>query len=109
MTTMTDSLPEVLESLRAAQRDFQERSAGRTLCEVGKLGNASRDLKQAEGRMIVLQELERALRKAHPGLSGRDVIESLLARWQDLPALSEAWQVYRQAGLDELRRRLERA
>lgn len=95
--------------LAQAQETYIALSGGQSACLISKKGLENEDLKRAEGAMIALREVIRALsgRAAignDPG--GAEAIRGLLATWADLPEHSPGWSQYKSGGIQALERLL---
>ena len=85
------------------QDKFKQQAGGKTLCEIGKEGQQDYSLKEAEGRMQAMTDIVRCLKKA--GMqTPQQCLANVAEHWQKLSEISRSWQVYKQAGLEEIDR-----
>jgi hypothetical protein len=94
-------LADLQRKLADAEQHYLSLTGGQTSCEIGKQRQESAGLKAAEGRMQALRDLVNAVKKTPEDFD--QVLQTVLQKWQRLSEISELWQVYKQAGLSELK------
>ena len=105
---MSDSTPlplpdRILQLLQSAETEFLEQADGKTVCEIGKAGSATLELKAAEGKMQALRDISRAIKKSgHDAVELQAQMQQLQHRWQSLSEISAEWRTYKEAGLQAI-------
>jgi hypothetical protein len=98
----TDPLHLIALHRARAEVALMEVSDGAPLCRVGEPGTVG--VKQAEGRLFAIVELERALRSS--ALEPPEVVAHLIGRWrtmgQQVAARGEGWSAYQVGGIAAL-------
>ena len=98
----------LLQSLQTAEQAFLSQANGRTVCEIGKSGGESLQLKAAEGRMQALRDIERIVRNTAGNADELLYqLQQLDERWQQFSEISASWEAYKNAGLAEIGSSLE--
>lgn len=97
---------QIKQRLKQTQQEFMQESDGKTQCEIGRQGrDTPLSLKQIEGRMQALQDLDRIFsRRTDSTNLFKDLLIKLHEKWQALPDSSSHWRMYRSSGLEEIRR-----
>lgn len=103
-------LAELNQRLAHSQDVFQRESGGLSQCEVGRCRVPSLTVKRAEGSMHALIDLIRLVQSVQKeqGTELAEGLAQLQEKWLAVSQLSEQWQVYRQAGLDEVQSVIDR-
>ncbi|MGD2118186.1 MAG: hypothetical protein PVG66_07500 [Chromatiales bacterium] len=97
------SAEKILQLLQSAEADFLQQADGKTVCEIGKSGSATLDLKAAEGKMQALRDISRAMKKsANDQEALHTALQQLQQYWQSLSEISAEWRAYKQAGLQAI-------
>ena len=100
---MMDKRINTLENnLVGLQQIYLKLSYGKSQCVLGKEGQPSIEIKQAEGAMQAMSDLIRCLKKHTDDASFELCVVSVKEQWQKLSEISPQWAAYKQAGLEEL-------
>ena len=106
-TPSHDALPQLEVRLAKVMPQLTTASAGASLCMISRSTGPVDGAKYLEGRMAVLSELKRAVRRA-PNASLAAVAEPIGRQWRSDLALQQdrgsarGWVAYRAGGVDEL-------
>ena len=102
MPGMSELLSNLQNELEILQQNYLKLSGGKTQCVIGKEGQPSLEIKQAEGAMQAVSDLVRCVKKMAPDKTVNDCIDKVASQWIGLSEISEAWVAYKQAGLDQI-------
>ena len=87
--------------LSALQKSFELATQGRTICQIGRENDLDISVKILEGRMQALIDIMRCVEKTKE-INMKTCLDKKLKKWNGLSDISEAWRVYKNAGLEML-------
>lgn len=98
---------DILETLRQnAANAMQDATGNASICQIHKDGQVTGGMKYQEGRLVVMGEVIRRIKK---GETPADVLDSLATRWtaqlaqyQSVERPTMAWVAYSQGGVDAI-------
>ena len=101
---------ELQEELKQLQENYLKLSGGKTQCVIGKEGEPSIDIKQAEGAMQAVSDVLRCINKLSPNQAHGDLInqelndciDKVTEQWSRLSEISETWVAYKRSGLRQV-------